>query len=117
MLSEDHRTLHGLRRNGIGARVVVVLARLGAASLRDLSIATGVAPFRIARAIAGHKRECRVAHSLEGMSLIRRLASEGDEWFELTPRGRLWAARVEAGLRPDEVVVRSFRRVVPDRHT
>jgi hypothetical protein len=109
MNPRDYPTIHALRRNGIGARILVALERIGPATIAQLAAATGASAQRIDRAIRGHLRDCKPGHSLLGLRMIRR-TDERPRRVVLTARGERWAARVRRGLHHEEGVVRVYRR-------
>jgi hypothetical protein len=110
VLSREDDILHALRRNGVGARVLVALRRLGPCSIGRLSQVTGSSRQRVRRAIRGRHPDCRREHSLEGLGFVVPRARGRSAQQALTVRGFSWSERVERGLAEGDAVGRELRR-------
>jgi hypothetical protein len=108
MGKDDTDVLHALRRNGIGARVMVALDGLGACSVRRLSRVTGASPYRIRGAIEGRWPDCRPEHAIERLGFVERTARS--RLVVLTPAGRAWVPRIRQGLVELDGVGRAYHR-------
>lgn len=100
---------HALRRNGVGARVLVALLGLGMATDKELSAATGAVSQRIRWAIEGFHGSYRASHALEPLGLVATFDGPHGQVRALTDAGEIWARWLCRGVRERGVVARAFR--------
>jgi hypothetical protein len=105
----DLHVEHALRRNGVGARVLVALSSLGLANDHELSAATGAVAQRIRWSIEGRDGAYRPIHAMEPLGLVETRPGPRGPLRALTRDGERWAWRVEDGFRRRGVVARTFR--------
>jgi predicted transcriptional regulator with HTH domain len=113
MIDRETKVLRALRRNGLGARVLVALLQQGSATASDLAVAASSYAYRVHWAIEGHHPEYRRSQALLTLGLLHRRRIGNDTEYALTLEGRRWAERVQQGLLPDELVVRTLRQRGP----